>query len=736
MTPQRRAIRLVNLFERAVRVNAILLATVGGVFTGSLVAGFTIALVWLDDPTTISQQTPISLLLPGYDISIQGAFAGFGWGFLIGSLSARMLYTSYAQLARKRLIRAVVENQISDYFQVDAVTHTGFSARSLGLPLAAILSATLMLSTVLMLAQYDAKAIAHAEFLSYYLPGYRVSFVGGLVGAIEVFALVFLSSQFFCWVYNRDAARQATLSTAPKSKPNPSNNQFASPSNVKLPANNRHVVILGAGPAGLATAHELSTHGVKVTVCERNSYVGGLCRTVEQDGYKFDLGGHRWFTKNEDLNRWFRRLMHGELVEVNRVSRIYYNGKYFKYPVEILDVIKNAGAVTILKAGATYVSASVQTLFRKTPITNMKEAYIAQFGNELYEMFFRRYTEKVWGKPCEELSSDWVSQRSKGLSIWTLLQETLTHEKNRITSLIDSFMYPRDGYMRIPERMAEDVTAAGNEVLLECNVKGVNYLAPNELVVVVNEGGIERRLYATDVVSTIPLNTLLQTTTPAATTEVKQAAHSLRFRDLITVNLRLNRAQVSTDTWLYIQDEDILFGRLHEPKNWSPSMVPAGNHTSLVLECFCTRNDSVWAMEDDAVAARCIEDLADKLSFIDASEVDGWNVVRTTHAYPIYDMTYSAKLKLVNTHFQSMTGLHTVGRGGTFRYNNADHSIESGLLLGQRILGAQIDHMNVNTEVEYHEISTGELLGDRYSSGNRERFGGVIHNVPTIDLSS
>lgn len=188
-------------------------------------------------------------------------------------------------------------------------------------------------------------------------------------------------------------------------------------------SNQEHVVIMGAGPAGLATGHELSANGVKVSVIDRNDFVGGLCNTNEYKGYKFDLGGHRWFSKNEDLNNWFRRLMGDEVVWVERISRIYYDGGYYTYPISILNVIKNAGIPTIMYAGVTYLISAVQySIFNKS-IDNMKDAYVAQFGGKLYDMFFRRYSEKVWGLPCEKLSSDWVSQRSAGLSIWTVIQE-------------------------------------------------------------------------------------------------------------------------------------------------------------------------------------------------------------------------------------------------------------------------------------------------------------------------
>jgi len=469
------------------------------------------------------------------------------------------------------------------------------------------------------------------------------------------------------------------------------------------PPLDKHVVILGAGPAGLAAGHELSSHGVRVTVLERNDYVGGLCRTVHDGGYKFDLGGHRWFTKNEHLNNWFRRLMEGELVRVERISRIYYGGKYYMYPVEVGDVIRNAGLPTIVKAGLTFVVAAVRYGVLDRPVRNMKEAYTAQFGSQLYEMFFRRYTEKVWGMPCEQLSSDWVAQRSRGLSIWTVVQEAMSARKSKLTSLIEEFMYPRDGYMRIPERMAEAIERDGNKVIRLATVKQVIHFGPNAIDVVYETPEGPQTVRATDVVSTVPLGKLAQIVTPAADDAVLDAARKLRFRDLITVNVKIKRQQVTRDTWLYVQDEDILFGRLHEPKNWSRAMVRDDEHTSLVLECFCTAGDPIWSLRDDQVAQRCIDDLVEKLKFIAPHEVEGWNVVRTRQAYPVYDLDYGGHVELIKNFLAVLQGVHIVGRGGTFRYNNADHSIEMGLLLAQRILGRNVDHLAVNTEQEYQE---------------------------------
>ena len=463
------------------------------------------------------------------------------------------------------------------------------------------------------------------------------------------------------------------------------------------------MIVLGGGPAGLAVAHELSANGVRVTVLERNGYVGGLAATFQHGGFKFDLGGHRWFTKNEDLNNWFRRLMSGELVIVNRISRIYHDGQYYNYPIRLKEVLTNSSLATIVHVGAAFLWSSLRQAAFDPPIRNMEEAYTAQFGAKLYSMFFQRYSEKVWGKPCTELSPDWVAQRSRGLSIWSLARDALLGPRKDVVSLIDQFMYPRDGYGRISDRMAEDIAAAGNDVLLGSTVAKILYHGPGEIEVVYSRDGQEHSARADHIVSTVPLGRLVLMLSPECDSTVADAAKSLKFRDLITVNLILRRKQVSIDTWLYIQDSDIIFGRMHEPKNWSPAMVADDDHTSLVLECFCSNGDHIWNMSDEAIGKRCVEDLVEKLGFVEEGDVEGMLIIRTRGAYPVYDLEYQNKITIVRNHLQKHVGIHIVGRGGTFRYNNADHSIEMGLILARKLLGYNVDHMMVNTEPEYHE---------------------------------
>jgi protoporphyrinogen oxidase len=472
--------------------------------------------------------------------------------------------------------------------------------------------------------------------------------------------------------------------------------------------------VLGAGPGGLSCAHELAEAGYRVTVLERFDYVGGLSLTVERNGFRFDLGGHRWFTKNEALNGWFKRLMDGRLVVVERTSRILFNGKFFDYPISIGNVLKTAGIATSLRCVVDYAATCVKNMVAPAEIRTMKDAFTAQFGAKLYDMFFRRYSEKVWGRSCSEMSADWVSQRSKGLSIWTTIANALLKPKKKAQSLIETFLYPRLGYADICERMREVIQSKpGNAVRLECDVRKVDLTDPKRPAVSFTHRGATETIECDWVVSTIALTGLLgHAVVPKPPTEVIEASKSLEFRSVICVNLMLDMPRMTKDTWIYCHDEGLGFARLHEPKNWSPAMVPDASKTSVVLEYFCTTGDEVWNKSDDAIVAWAVDDLA-RLKLITKDKVLGGFCTRAKEAYPVYSLGYEAKLKAMKDYVLPLERLAIVGRGGTFRYNNADHSIEMGLLTAQMIRGLvdKADVMSVNTDLEYGEkgLVMGEL---------------------------
>lgn len=467
-------------------------------------------------------------------------------------------------------------------------------------------------------------------------------------------------------------------------------------------------VIMGAGPGGLCSAYVLSKAGVPAVVVEKAPFVGGLARTIRRQTdvgeFKFDIGGHRWFTKNDELNALFKEVVAEEVLWVDRTSRIYFDGRYVDYPLKISNALRAIGPVTSARAMLDYARTRVVDAVRARPIVSMEDAYINQFGPTLYRLFFQRYSEKVWGRPCREMSGDWVTQRSKGMSLLTAVKDAIIPSNGKVVSLIDNFMYPRNGFGRLSERMADGVVACGNEVRLGAGVERVHRDGMRVTGIAVGTAQGPEFVEGDAFVSSIPLTMLVQIMDPPAPAVVIEAAKKLTFRNIITVNLMLKRRQVTPDTWLYVHDKNILFGRLHEPKNWSPAMVPGDEYTSIVAEYFCSFGDSVWQMSDDELIERTVSHMVQDLRFIRRDEVLGGFAVRAPRAYPSYVLGYEAPVRIVKEFISGFENLQIIGRYGTFRYNNTDHSIETGLLAAKNLLGERHDLDQVNADEEYHEI--------------------------------
>jgi protoporphyrinogen oxidase len=488
----------------------------------------------------------------------------------------------------------------------------------------------------------------------------------------------------------------------------------------KMHSSDETTLIMGAGPGGLCSAYVLSKAGMPAIVVEKAPFVGGLARTIpkqtEYGEFKFDIGGHRWFTKNEELNELFREVIAEELLWVNRISRIYFDGRYVDYPLKISNALKAIGPFTSAKAMADYLKTRVEQKYRPTDIVSMEDAYINQFGPTLYELFFKRYSEKVWGLPCDQMSGDWVTQRSKGMSIVTAVKDAIVPSKGKVVSLIDEFMYPRDGFGRFSERMADKITAAGNEIRLLQRVEKVHREGNRVTGVTVTTEAGTHRIEAKNFISSIPLTQLAKIMDPPAPADVVEAAKQLTFRNIITVNVMLKKKQVTHDTWLYVHDKNILFGRFHEPKNWSPAMVPGDDFTSLVVEYFCSYGDSIWNMTEYQLVEQTVKHLVEDLGFITRDEVIGGFAIRAPRAYPSYVIGYEQPLKKIKDFIDSLDNLQIIGRYGTFRYNNTDHSIETGLLAAKNLLGERHDLDRVNADQEYHEI---KRVAEPVSAGSR-----------------
>jgi protoporphyrinogen oxidase len=478
-----------------------------------------------------------------------------------------------------------------------------------------------------------------------------------------------------------------------------------------------HTIVMGGGPGGLCAAYVLSKAGGRTTVLEKAPFVGGLARTVLRDTseglFRFDIGGHRWFTKNDELNALFAEVIDDELLWVNRTSRIYFDGRYVDYPLKIANALGAVGPIGAARAVVDYGRTRLAAAINPKPVVSMEDAYVDQFGRTLYELFFQRYSEKVWGLPCDQMSGDWVSQRSKGMSLLTAVKESVLPSRDTVVSLIDRFMYPRYGFGRFSERMADAIKAAGNPVRLGSGVERIERNGNRITAVVASGPSGTERITGAHFISSIPLTRLVEILDPPAPPEVIEAARALTFRNIITVNLALRRPQMTPDTWLYVHDRNILFGRLHEPKNWSADMVPNAGLTSVVAEYFCSFGDEIWNRSDESLVAQTVHHLSADLGFIKPEEVIDGFAVRAPRAYPAYVIGYAGPLQIVKEFVRTLENLQIIGRYGTFRYNNTDHSVETGLLAARNILGERHDIDQVNADQEYQEIKRVAAGGTR-----------------------
>ena len=462
-------------------------------------------------------------------------------------------------------------------------------------------------------------------------------------------------------------------------------------------------IVIGAGPAGLAAAYVAARGGMKVTVFEQDETVGGISRTVSRNGFRFDLGGHRFFSKSRELNEFITDLLGDELVRVGRQSRIYFRGRYFDYPLQPRNAVFGLGVTTAGNILSSYLWEKGKGLLARPRIETLEDWVCNKFGRKMFELYFKSYTEKVWGIPCNRIAAEWVAQRIKGMSLTRAVRAALPPNKSpEAATLIREFTYPRLGIGRISERMAE-ILMRGNEVRLSTPV--IRVLRDEQRitgVVVQDPAGGEKVYEADRFVSTMPITQLVRSLRPGPPDAVLKAAFQLQYRDFIAVTLMLDVERVTEDTWLYIHEPNIPFGRIHEPKNWSRAMAPEGK-TSLVAEYFCFKSDPVWSMDDQQLASLTTDELVNKLGFITERDVIDYQVVRVSRAYPMYHIGYRRHLDTIISYLRTFGNLQFIGRNGAFRYNNMDHSLEMGIRAGRNLLGGKQDVLEVNSSNEYLE---------------------------------
>jgi protoporphyrinogen oxidase len=482
-----------------------------------------------------------------------------------------------------------------------------------------------------------------------------------------------------------------------------------------------NVVILGAGPAGLTAAYELTRNQVPVTVLERDNVVGGIARTEFYKGYGYDIGGHRFYTKMPEVNALWHQVLGDEFIRVPRLSRIHYEGKFFYYPLRLLNVLSALGIVQSIWIFLSFVRAR---LFPLVPEESFEDYVSNRFGRKLYHLFFKTYTEKVWGIPCTEIRAEWAAQRIRGLSFTSALKSAIFQNGNGIKSLIEEFEYPRRGPGMMWEAFRSAVESDGGEVWLNAPVVRVNRQGMCITSVAVKQNGSEREVAGTHFVSTLALRDLINALNPPPPPDVLKAANSLGYRDFLTVILIVNVPELFPDNWIYIHTPRVHVGRIQNFKNWSKGMLPDLTKTSLGMEYFVNEGDEHWTMPDDQLIELAKREL-ELIGLARADQVIDGTVKRMRKAYPVYDSTYHEHLGIVRGYLDAIENLQTVGRNGMHKYNNQDHSMMTALLAARNILGQAHDVWAVNTDMEYQE----ELVIHTPHPRTRDRLRKFVHSL-------
>lgn len=496
--------------------------------------------------------------------------------------------------------------------------------------------------------------------------------------------------------------------------------------------NDKKVVVIGGGPAGLTASYQLSKAGIESIVLEKDRELGGLSRTANYKNYYFDIGGHRFFTKIKEVEDIWKEVLGDDFLRRKRLSRIYYNKKFFYYPLRALNALLGLGIWSSFMIIASYLHAKLTPSKQEE---TFEQWVCNRFGRRLFNTFFKTYTEKVWGIPCNEIRAEWAAQRIKGLSLITALRNALIKPQNStgnkrdvIKTLIDGFSYPKFGPGMMWKAVANNIQGNGSQVWLGAEVEGIRWSQDGVKALEVRRNGKIEVVYGTDFISSMPIREAVQKFKPAVAKEVLDAANNLKYRDFLTVALIINKCHLFPDNWIYIHDPNVEVGRIQNFKNWSPHMVPNPNKTCLGLEYFCFEGDSLWTMPDDQLIELGKREL-EVLGFVNPGDVEDGTVVRIPKAYPVYDSTYQESLRIVRRFLDGITNFQLVGRNGQHKYNNQDHSMLTAMMAAENVLGANHDLWQVNEEEEYHEEITEKILMGAFARMDKLGFATALGSV-------
>lgn len=464
----------------------------------------------------------------------------------------------------------------------------------------------------------------------------------------------------------------------------------------------KKTIVIGAGPAGLACAYELGKKGLEVEVYEASQHVGGMSRSFELWEQKVDLGPHRFFSKDKKINGFFFEVLEGEYSTVNRLTRIFYNNRFFLYPLKIFNVLANLNPITIAIILWDYLIQRIR------PINNprtFEEWVTNRFGKKLYEIFFKSYSEKLWGIPCSQIDADWASQRIKTLSLLGAVISSIKGDAdNKHKTLVDEFFYPKNGTGSLYEKCAEKIETAGGKIHLNTPVKKVILNSHNAVEgIELNNGTLVK---ADHIVSTMPFTSLILGLDNVPK-KVITAASKLYFRNTVLVYLEVNSTKLFQDNWIYVHSKEVQLGRITNFRNWCPSLYRNKETTIICLEYWAFEEDDIWRMNDSEICRNAILEI-EKISLAKKDLILNSKVIKLPKCYPVYETGYKKHLAILENHIDKIGGLTPIGRYGSFKYNNQDHSILMGMITADKINGESNANLwDINTDIEYQE--DGEL---------------------------
>ena len=498
------------------------------------------------------------------------------------------------------------------------------------------------------------------------------------------------------------------------------------------PAHDRDpLIVIGAGPAGLTAAYELVHYGVKPIVLDQDERVGGLAQTVEYKGFRFDIGGHRFFTKVSVVQGLWRTMLGREFLKRPRLSRIYYHRKLFDYPLKPLNALSKLGIGTAFSVVMSYLRVKLAPI---RPEVSFEDWVTNRFGRALYRIFFESYTLKVWGISGKDIRAQWAAQRIRGLNLRTALigaAKRLPRRAAPIKTLVTEFEYPRFGPGQMWDAFRGAIEAGGGTIRLGSQVIGLHHHGGRITGIVTSRGGTTSPEPAGHVISSMPIRDLVRALVPPAPDVVRAAAERLNYRDFITVAVVIEEPDVFPDNWIYIHEASVRVGRIQNFKNWSADMVPDPSKTCLGLEYFCSEGDDLWSQSDEQLLALARQELR-TLGLVDERKIVDGRVVRVRQAYPVYDEGYEEALEVIKQYLARFENLQLVGRNGMHKYNNQDHSMVTAMLAVRNLFGEQHDLWAINADDEYQEgPAAAAVSGLAADHAVRDQLAATQPNQPT-----